>query len=84
MTYTSLAEKIKLLPEECLDEIDNYVDQILSRLKNNSKIDNNTLIKPTNDSTNCKRKIGIANGKYTIPENIDLLNDEVAKLFGVE
>ncbi|MEZ3435919.1 MAG: type II toxin-antitoxin system RelB/DinJ family antitoxin [Lachnospiraceae bacterium] len=31
-----------------------------------------------------KRTLGIANGKYNIPDNIDENNDEIAKMFGVE
>lgn len=30
-----------------------------------------------------KRRIGIADGKYNIPDNIDACNDEIAKMFGV-
>jgi len=35
------------------------------------------------DSTNPKREIGIANGKYNIPDNIDSDNDKIAEMFGV-
>lgn len=31
-----------------------------------------------------KRILGIANGKYVIPDNIDGCNDEIAKMFGLE
>ena len=34
MTHASLADKIKLLPEDCLDEIDNYIDYVLFKTKN--------------------------------------------------
>ncbi len=30
-----------------------------------------------------KRKLGIAEGKYDIPDDIDSLNDEIAEMFGV-
>ncbi len=30
-----------------------------------------------------KRTLGIANGKYNIPDNIDACNDEIAEMFGV-
>lgn len=30
-----------------------------------------------------KRVLGIANGKYLIPDNIDECNDEIAQMFGV-
>ena len=31
-----------------------------------------------------KRPIGIADGKYNIPDNIDEDNDEILKMFGIE
>ncbi len=34
MTHASLADKIKLLPEDCLDEIDNYIDYVLFKTQN--------------------------------------------------
>lgn len=30
------------------------------------------------------RKLGIANGKYVIPDDIDECNDEISEMFGVE
>jgi len=30
-----------------------------------------------------RRKLGIANGMYNIPDNIDACNDEIAQMFGV-
>ena len=30
-----------------------------------------------------KRKLGIADGMYNIPDSIDACNDEIAKMFGV-
>ena len=29
------------------------------------------------------RKLGIADGRYNIPDNIDACNDEIAQMFGV-
>ena len=31
-----------------------------------------------------KRTLGIANGKYKIPDDIDASNDEIAEMFGVK
>lgn len=31
-----------------------------------------------------KRTLGLANGKYVIPDNIDACNDEIAEMFGVK
>ena len=74
MSYASLTEKIKLLPEDRLDIVEKYIEQLLSEYRN----------KTYKEPIKGKRRLVIANGKYIIPENIDLLNDEVAKLFGVE
>ena len=30
-----------------------------------------------------KRQLGIANGRYIIPDNIDQCNNEIAEMFGV-
>ena len=30
-----------------------------------------------------KRKLGIADGMYKIPESIDVCNDEISRMFGV-
>ncbi|MDE7477886.1 MAG: hypothetical protein K2M91_08040 [Lachnospiraceae bacterium] len=35
-------------------------------------------------STGSKRTLGIANGKYNIPDNIDESNDEISEMFGVK
>ena len=37
MTHAFLADKIKLLPEDCLDEIDNYIDYVLFKTKNKNE-----------------------------------------------
>lgn len=34
-------------------------------------------------SSGKKRTLGIANGKYVIPDNIDESNDEISEMFGV-
>lgn len=35
-------------------------------------------------SAETKRTLGMANGKYKIPDDIDQCNDEIAEMFGVE
>ena len=46
MSYTTLAEKIKMLPEDCLDEAEKYIEQLLLKFKNKTKLDNNYVKKP--------------------------------------
>ena len=36
-----------------------------------------------NESIKHKRRIGIADGLYNIPDDIDTCNDEIAEMFGV-
>ena len=79
MSYATIIEKINLLPAEHLNEAEDLIEKLLLRINNN-----------TNNKTNFdekikeKRELGIADGKFKIPENIDILNDEIAKLFGVD
>ena len=79
MSYASIIEKINLLPEDSLNEAEHLIENLLLKIKNNSNIKANRV-----EHIEAKRKLGIANGKFVIPENIDLLNDEIAKMFGVE
>ena len=37
MSYTMLEEKLKMLPEECLDEVSQYVEFILFRQEHKSR-----------------------------------------------
>ena len=72
MSYASVIDKIKMLPDDSLNEAENYIEFLLYKLKNNQ------------DKKKTKVKLGIAKGQFHIPDNIDTINDEVAKLFGVE
>ena len=72
MSYASVINKIKMLPDDSLNEAENYIEFLLYKLKNNS------------ENKSGKVKLGIAKGQFHIPDNIDIVNDEVAKLFGVE
>ena len=79
MSYATIIEKINLLPEDHLNEAEDLIEKLLLKIKSDSK--NKTIL---NKDVKNKRKLGIADGKYAIPENIDTLNDDIAKLFGVE
>lgn len=35
------------------------------------------------DSNATKRRLGIAEGQYNIPDNIDSCNEEIASMFGI-
>ena len=79
MSYATIIEKINLLSEDQLNEAENLIENLLLKIKSDTKNKSNL-----NKDIKEKRKLGIADGKYAIPENIDILNDEIAKLFGVE
>ncbi len=79
MSYASIIEKINLLPEDQLNEAEFLIENLLLKIKSDTKNKSNF-----NKDIKGKRKLGIADGKYAIPENIDILNNEIAKLFGVE
>ena len=71
MSYASVIDKIKMLPDESLNDAENYIEFLLYKLRNKQ-----------NDTS--KVKLGIAKGQFHIPDNIDTINDEIAKMFGVE
>ena len=47
MSYTSLTEKLKILPEDCLKEIDNYVEYVIYKfgIQNKEKTSVNNMSK---------------------------------------
>ena len=61
MSYASVIDKIKMLPDESLNDAENYIEFLLYKLKNKQ---NNT----------GKVKLVIANGQFHIPDNIDTIN----------
>ena len=71
MSYASVIDKIKMLPDDSLKDAESYIEFLLYKLKNRPKETN-------------KVKLGIAKGQFHIPDNIDTVNDEIAKMFGVE
>jgi hypothetical protein len=72
MSYASVIDKLKMLPDDSLNDAENYIEFLLYKLKNKTK------------STTQKVKLGIAKGQFHIPDNIDTVNDEIAKMFGIE
>ncbi len=78
MSYATIIEKINLLSEDQLNEAEYLIENLLLKIKSETKNKSNL-----NKDIKEKRNLGIADGKYEIPENIDILNDEIAKLFGV-
>lgn len=65
------------------DDTVSVLVELLKRMKGNDsypddfRVAENLRIQPQ------KRRLGIADGKYIIPDNIDICNDEIAKMFEV-
>lgn len=68
MPYSVLEQKMKLIPKECYEELDRFLDFLIF-----SKKDSN----PSN-----KKRIGIAKGVFTVPENFDKWDSEILEDFG--
>lgn len=69
------ATLIKELPDDTVKILVELIKKMRNRV---STSDNSPVISPTS-----KRPLGIASGKYTIPDDIDSCNDEIARMFGV-
>ncbi len=79
---TAQQEAIRMIKNMPDDAVSILVDFLKRMMVNDSHIDNhqtsrNIRLQPS------KRKLGIADGEYDIPESIDACNDEIARMFGV-
>lgn len=70
MPIELLQEKIKAIPAEYVGEVSDFIDFILQKSLSSSVKRN-------------VKKFGIAKGQFSIPDNIDSCNDEIAEMFGV-
>lgn len=70
MPIELLQEKVKAIPAEYVGEVFDFIDFILQKSLNTSVKRN-------------VKKFGIAKGQFSIPDNIDSCNDEIAEMFGV-
>ena len=70
MPIELLQEKVKAVPAEYVGEVSDFIDFILQKSLSSS-------VKRS------VKKFGIAKGKFSIPDNIDFCNDEIAEMFGV-
>lgn len=55
MSYYTMVEKIKTVPQECLADIENYIQFVLYRYNQNSKTENKTNLSKYFDSVNFKK-----------------------------
>ena len=69
------ATLIKELPDDTVKILVELIKKMRNRV---STSDNSPIISPTS-----KRHLGIASGKYIIPDDIDSCNDEIARMFEV-
>ena len=75
-------EAIRMINSMPDDAVGILVDFLKRMTVNDTRFDNHQSaidirIKPS------RRKLGIADGKYDIPDSIDVCNDEIARMFGV-
>ena len=70
---------INSMPDETVGILVEFLKQTMV---NGSRFDERRVAGETR-SPRSKRKLGIAEGMYRIPENIDACNDEIAQMFGV-
>lgn len=69
MSIELLQEKVKAIPAKYLEEVSDFIDFILQKSLSSSVTRN-------------VKKFGVAKGKFSISDNIDSCNDEIAEMFG--
>lgn len=69
MSIELLHEKVKAIPAKYVEEVSDFIDFILQKSLNGSVKRN-------------VKKFGVAKGKFSISDNIDSCNDEIAEMFG--
>ena len=65
------------------DMPDETVSVLIELLKRMTTKEGHTVDRQTAGSMPSKRRLGIADGMYDIPDDIDACNDEIARMFGV-
>ena len=70
---------INSMPEETVG----ILVEFLKRIQANEKPSDDRHAVPAARVQQPVRKLGIADGRYNIPDNIDACNDEIAQMFGV-
>lgn len=71
MSYTVLEKELKALPEEYLEYVAEYVEFLKYRISflNQNKISKKVPV------------IGLAKGKFSVPDDINLYDDEITNIF---
>lgn len=72
MSYVALEEKLKLIPEEYFPQIDGFLDLIISLSGvHSSQAPGHPIL-------------GVAKGQFKYPDNINLYDEEIAEMFGIQ
>ena len=71
MTYEALTKRIKSVPEEYLDEIDDFIGYMMTNRESKHQ------------SAIGLRQFGRERGKFKYPYDFDEDNEKIAELFGV-
>ena len=82
MSYEAVMEKVRTLPEECLEDASKYLEYLLYQynLDNPGKMYSPT--ESEDKSSAKKRRFGSARGKFICPQDFDEDNEEIAGMFG--
>ena len=72
MSYSTLEKELKTLPEEYLESVAEYIELLKYKI---SFLNQNHLSKKT-------PIIGLAEGKFPIPDDINAYDDEISDMFG--
>ena len=72
MSYSTLEKELKTLPEEYLESVAEYIELLKYKI---SFLNQNYLSKKT-------PIIGLAEGKFPIPDDINAYDDEISDMFG--
>jgi len=72
MSYSTLEKELKTLPEEYLESVAEYIELLKYKI---SFLNQNRLSKKA-------PIIGLAEGKFPIPDDINAYDDEISDMFG--
>ena len=72
MSYSTLEKELKTLPEEYLESVAEYIELLKYKI---SFLNQNHLSKKA-------PIIGLAEGKFPIPDDINAYDDEISDMFG--
>lgn len=74
MSYETVVMKLRSVPEQYLNQVSDFLDLILNQRENSE----GSPRKPSGHPI-----LGLAEGEFTYPDDINLYDDEIAEMFEV-